>query len=47
MIVSINVNGERWKKLIKKYNLSGMINNFLKHLEDGDFANLEEVYAKE
>lgn len=47
MIVSINVNAERWKKLIKIYNLSGIINDFLKHLENGDFPDLAEVFKKE
>jgi len=47
MIVSINVNAEIWKKLIKKYNLSGVINYFLKKFEEeGKFPEIKEVFAK-
>jgi len=47
MIVSINVDKELWERLIKKYNLSGVINFFLKNFaKNGTFPELKEVYAK-
>jgi len=44
--IHITIDEEIWVKLQGKYNLSGLINNFLKHFKDGDFPNLEEVFAK-
>jgi len=48
MIVSINVNEEVWKRLIKKYpqKVSTIINFFLKKLDEGKFPNIEELLAK-
>ena len=48
MIVSINVNGEVWKRVVKKYpqKVSTIINFFLKKLDEGSFPNIEEMLAK-
>lgn len=48
MIVSINVDKELWERLVKKYNLSGVINYFLKKFEEeGKFLEIKEVFIKQ
>jgi len=44
---TINIDKELWNRLIKKYNLSGVINYFLKKFEEeGKFPEIKEVFAK-